>query len=169
MQAKFGIERELDQSFRVIDYHNGNGDFHFHSQIEIMIVTDGEVDALVNDHRKRLGRGDVSIALGYDTHTYAPVVDAMFSVLILPPDVCRDFTAAIGGKTIASPFVCGAAAEKIGALVAPVGEKWWEYKNSRPDLELYWSDGAHASPAGSDFAAEQIWQTIRDDLARKGS
>jgi len=61
------------------------------------------------------------------------------------------------------------AAEKIGALVAPVGEKWWEYKNSRPDLELYWSDGAHASPAGSDFAAEQIWQTIRDDLARKGS
>ena len=29
-------------------------------------------------------------------------------------------------------------------------------------------NGAHASPAGSDFAAKYIWETIRIDLARKG-
>ncbi|MBE6725985.1 MAG: SGNH/GDSL hydrolase family protein [Ruminococcaceae bacterium] len=56
-------------------------------------------------------------------------------------------------------------AEEIGALVAPVGERWWAYKESHPELELYWEDGAHASPAGSEFAAAQIWETIREDLA----
>lgn len=29
-------------------------------------------------------------------------------------------------------------------------------------------DGQHASPAGSDFAAKYIWETIADDLHRKG-
>ena len=29
-------------------------------------------------------------------------------------------------------------------------------------------DGQHASPAGSDFAAKYIWETIRIDLASKG-
>lgn len=116
MKAEFGIERELDQSFRIIDYHNGNGDFHFHSQIEICIVTDGEIDALVNDHLKRLKKGELSVAMSYDTHRYTPVNDASFSVLILPPEICRDFTASVGGKTSSSPFICeGEAADRIGA------------------------------------------------------
>ena len=56
-------------------------------------------------------------------------------------------------------------AEEIGALVAPVGEGWWDYRESHPELELYWEDGAHASPDGSEFAAAKIWETIRNDLA----
>ena len=58
-------------------------------------------------------------------------------------------------------------AEEIGALVAPVGENWWTYKESWPNLEMYDEDGAHASYAGSDFAAKLIWETILDDLHRK--
>ncbi len=52
-------------------------------------------------------------------------------------------------------------AAEIGALVAPVGEYWWDYKKSYPNLELYAEDGGHSSPAGSDFAAKYIWETIR--------
>lgn len=59
-------------------------------------------------------------------------------------------------------------AEKIGALVAPVGEEWWFYKESWPEHEMYAEDGAHASPAGSDFAAKYIWEEIYSDLHRKG-
>ena len=58
-------------------------------------------------------------------------------------------------------------AAEIGALVAPVGENWWEYKKSFPSLELYAEDSAHASPAGSDFAAKTIWETIREDARRR--
>ena len=33
-----------------------------------------------------------------------------------------------------------------------------------PGLEMYAEDGAHASPASSDFAAKMIWETIRADM-----
>ncbi len=59
------------------------------------------------------------------------------------------------------------AAEENGALLAPVGENWWSYMRSRPDLDMYFEDGAHASPAGSDFAAKHIWETIRADATRR--
>ena len=51
-------------------------------------------------------------------------------------------------------------AEEIGALIAPVGENWWEYQKCWPNLEMYAEDGEHASEAGSDFAAKYIWETI---------
>ena len=59
------------------------------------------------------------------------------------------------------------AVEKTGALLAPIGENWWQYQKSRPDLAVYADDGAHASPAGSDFAAKYIWAEIQADLDRK--
>ncbi len=53
---------------------------------------------------------------------------------------------------------------ETGALLAPVGENWWLYKESRPELEMYNADGAHASEAGSEFAAKLIWAVIHEDL-----
>ena len=58
-------------------------------------------------------------------------------------------------------------ASEIDALLAPVGEDWWGYMRSWPNLELYDADGAHASRAGSDFAAKMIWEEIRNDMHRK--
>lgn len=58
-------------------------------------------------------------------------------------------------------------AEEIGALIAPVGENWWKRINSGMSPEMYDEDGAHASRAGSEFAAKYIWETIREDLNRK--
>ena len=58
-------------------------------------------------------------------------------------------------------------ADKIGALLAPVGQNWWRYKDSWPDIHIYAEDGEHASERGSDFAAKMIWETIRSDLVRK--
>ncbi len=55
-------------------------------------------------------------------------------------------------------------AREINALLAPVGKEWWSYMHSRPDLEMYAADGEHASPAGSEFAAKLIWETILRDL-----
>ena len=59
-------------------------------------------------------------------------------------------------------------AEKSGALLAPVGENWWDYQRSWPNLEMYEKDGEHASEAGSDFAAKYIWEEICNDLERQG-
>ena len=56
-------------------------------------------------------------------------------------------------------------AEDIDALYAPVGESWWPYKASWPDIEMYDEDGAHASERGIEFAAKIIWSTIETDFS----
>ncbi len=53
-------------------------------------------------------------------------------------------------------------AEEHKAVLAPVGERWWEYIHAHPDVEMYDSDGAHASAAGSAFAAQVLWEAIRE-------
>lgn len=58
-------------------------------------------------------------------------------------------------------------AEEIGAVLAPVGQNWWDYKNSNPDIETYYKDGAHASESGSEFAAKVIWESIQEDIKNR--
>ena len=135
MEARFGIRLERHQRMRLSDYHNGTGDFHFHSQIEICYVTEGEIDALVNDRKKRLKKGELSVALAYDTHRYLPVGDAYFSVLVVPPDVCREFEEVLDGRTISDPFITeGEAAERIGACMREIRAN--KERGSREDALL---------------------------------
>lgn len=58
-------------------------------------------------------------------------------------------------------------AEEIRALLAPVGENWWDYMKDWPDLRMYANDGEHAAKAGSEFAAKYLWETIRSDLQKR--
>ena len=60
-------------------------------------------------------------------------------------------------------------AECINAPVAEIGENWWGYQKSWPELNVYADDGEHASIAGSEFAAKYIWETIWLDMTRKRS
>ncbi len=52
------------------------------------------------------------------------------------------------------------AARQAGAPVAPAGIAWQMVRRERPDLELYWQDGSHPSPAGSYLAACAIYATL---------
>lgn len=56
--------------------------------------------------------------------------------------------------------------KRLGAKVAPVGLAWWKVFHERPDLELYHTDGQHASPTGSLLAAYTIFSTITGKKAQ---
>ena len=58
-------------------------------------------------------------------------------------------------------------AEETGSLLAHVGDEWWNCIRNWPDIEMYADDGAHASLAGSDFAAKMITSEIFRDLSLK--
>ena len=58
---------------------------------------------------------------------------------------------------------CREIAAQTGALIAPVGDRWWKYQEENPGIEMYAEDGAHASLAGSAFAAEVLAETVRMD------
>ena len=58
-------------------------------------------------------------------------------------------------------------AEEVGAMLAPVGELWWQYRKEHPKVEMYADDHAHASKEGSEFAAWCIWNTIQKEEKKK--
>ena len=109
MIATLSLERELKDEIQLISYEVGNGDIHFHSQIEICIVEQGRVEAFVNNAKKILQKGDIAIALSYNSHRYISNEHARYSVLILPRDMCEKFYSIIQTKNLSSPFICGSA------------------------------------------------------------
>ncbi len=109
MQARFGIERELYNKLFYKECENDDGDIHFHSQIEICIVDEGEMDVLINDKRRTLKKREMCISLGYDAHVYKPIVYSKSTVIVIPSYMCTEFVTAIKNKKVANPFICDKA------------------------------------------------------------
>ena len=114
--ATLSIERELKDELRVIEYCVGNGDFHFHSQIELCIVEEGTVEALVNNRNALLCEGDVAISFPYDPHRYFAKEGVRYSVVIIPSDIGEKFCSDL--KRTSDPFLrdSKASREVMGCL-----------------------------------------------------
>lgn len=115
MHAYFDIERESSrQLFKEVVNDNIDGQCHcnFHSQIELYFVDEGQIDALVNHQRRLLKKDQMAVALSYDTHLFRSVGNSKSSILVIPPELCREFAAAVQHKQAKSPFICDEAAVK---------------------------------------------------------
>lgn len=121
MQAIFGISREKNNKLFYHEYENSKGVFHFHSQIELCFVDEGELDVIVNGHRKVLNAGEMSVSLSYDSHTYHTPQRSRSAFLFIPIYLCEEFIAATKDKRIANPFICDKeVVEKIRNCVSEV-------------------------------------------------
>lgn len=47
-----------------------------------------------------------------------------------------------------------------GSVVAPVGIAWWRFLEGNPPVDLFDSDGRHASPIGSQLVAYTLFSTM---------
>lgn len=174
MHASFGIERELQNEFRLIEYENGNGDFHFHSQIEICIVNEGKLEALVNNKTKILKKGEISVALIYDTHSYIPLNYSKFTVLIIPLHMCDKFVSAVQHKRIINPFICNLSAiKKVKAYLEEFKKETNEIKKNGyiylilGTIMENLSFDSHTEPAETDLLSRllmYIHENYRDNL-----
>ena len=107
--ATLSVERELRDELRIIEHDVGNGDIHFHSQIEICLVEEGSIEAQINNTGKTLNAGDIAISLAYDSHRYVSNGDAKYCVLILPKEICEKFYDILQTKSLSSSFVCNSS------------------------------------------------------------
>ena len=105
MQAKFGIEREKQNNLFYKEYKNDKGALHFHSQIELYFIDDGEMEVFVNDKRRVLSAGSMSVALSYIAHAYRTPTASKSSVFIIPPYMCENFIDAVKSKRAVNPFI----------------------------------------------------------------
>lgn len=62
--------------------------------------------------------------------------------------------------------VYGALSRDLGVEIAPVGDVWQQTRRENPDTELFYTDGEHASPAGSALAARVIFETVFPDIKK---
>lgn len=51
---------------------------------------------------------------------------------------------------------------ETGALLAPIGDLFSKVQAEHPDIDLYWKDGAHASPYGSWLCAAALAALLSD-------
>ncbi len=105
MHAEFGILRERHNKLFYKSYQNDKGDFHFHSQIELYFIDEGEMEVVVNRQRRILKGGEMSVALSFDAHAYKTPESSKSSVLIIPPYICEEFISAIRHKRVTNPFI----------------------------------------------------------------
>lgn len=106
MQAKFNIDRERHNKLFYKEYTNDSCVFQFHSHLELYFVDDGEMEFFVNNHRRVLKKGEMSVALSYDTHAYKTPSYSKSSVLIIPTYMCENFIVATEHKKTSYPFIC---------------------------------------------------------------
>ena len=105
MRAEFNLNREQSNSLYVSDVKNPNVHFHFHSQIELYLVTKGEVEIWINEQRRILRAGEMSVAFSYDAHRYRSVSEAEAHCMIFPTDLCGEFLSLLSRKQVRTPFI----------------------------------------------------------------
>ena len=105
MQGSFLLKREITTKLVVGKMETEGVGIHFHSHIEIYLVKSGEIEVIVNDKRKTLGKGELSVALSYDSHGFKNTVGSDAIILIIPTSWCSEFLSASSGKRLESPFI----------------------------------------------------------------
>ena len=105
MHATFNIERERNSSLFYKSYPNSHCQFQFHSPIELYFIEKGEMEILVNGIHQTLKAPAVCVVLSYNTHAYRTPVFSYATLLVIPTHLCEEFTQAIHGKQLVSPFI----------------------------------------------------------------
>lgn len=105
MKAEFLLQREKIRKLEVTEISNQTYRLHFHSHIEICLVTDGELEVWINDQRKILKKGEISVAWSYDAHAYYAPENARSISAIIPPHLFEEFLPLLKNRHASYPFL----------------------------------------------------------------
>ena len=124
MYVHFDMAREQSRELykeTVNDNIDGQIPCLFHSQIELYFVDDGQIDAFVNHHKSLLHKGQMAVVLGYDAHLFRTVEYSKSSILVIPPNICREFAAIFQHKQVKNPFICNeSTVQQIKSIVEQI-------------------------------------------------
>lgn len=105
MQPKFNLKREKEDALACFSYKNDYCFLQFHSQIEIYLVDDGEMDMFVDGKRKTLKKGELSVALSFSPHDYKTREYSRSSAIFIPLRLCEEFIHQVSSKKLVTPFI----------------------------------------------------------------
>ncbi|MDF2567184.1 MAG: transcriptional regulator, AraC family [Oscillospiraceae bacterium] len=105
MKAYFEIERENNEELSVFESINNCISPHFHSNIEIVYVLDGEMTVTINGITRILKKGDVSVCSNYAIHSYDTESFSKVIVLVFPLSMVKSFSILLDTHTFSDNFL----------------------------------------------------------------
>lgn len=105
MNAEFLLTRERNQALTIYTITDQAYRVHFHSHIELCLILDGEMEVWINDQRKLLKQGELSVAWSYDTHGYQTPNHSLSLSAIIPPKMFQEFLPLFLNRHTSSPFL----------------------------------------------------------------
>jgi len=105
MQLRYNIRRERENRIVAESYQNDRCILQFHSQIEIYLVDQGQMEMRVSGKYRVLEAGQLSVALSYEPHYYRTPEQSRSSLLQIPVHLCEEFAGFIQGKRLVSPYI----------------------------------------------------------------
>lgn len=112
MQPRYNIARDRNDRPACFSYTDDYCFLQFHSNIEIYIVDDGEMEMLVDGKTKTLKKGDIAAVLSYTPHAYKTPVSSASSIIFIPTHMCEEFMSMTENKRQVSPFISSPEAYK---------------------------------------------------------
>ena len=174
MQANLLLQREMNNKVECGSVRSPYSAFHFHSHIEFYIVKSGKIEIMINDQKKVLTGGEISVAFSYDAHGYRSVEESEAIYLIIPLDRCQDVLPELSSKRLASPFIndkktfeiLRAAAEGIMESKNEISKKGHIYTILGAIFDRM-TDKDQSSPAQHSFSADiliHISKNFKEEL-----
>lgn len=105
MQAEFLLITEKSNALTITEVQNRAYRLHFHSNIELCLVLEGEIEVWINDHHRILKQGELSVAWNYDAHAYCTPVHSRSLSTIIPPVLYQEFLPLLSNRHTCDPFV----------------------------------------------------------------
>lgn len=130
MKAELNLHREQANRLFMREFPDPYANFHFHSQIEIQMVDEGEVEVWVNDQHTLLRAGEVAVAFSYDAHGYRTPKEATVTCMIIPTDLLGEIWPSIRHKRADNAFIRDRAVyEQLKACYRAIKESKSEVKS----------------------------------------
>ena len=105
MQAEFHLRRERTNQLEYGWGTKANRSIHFHSQIEIYFVLEGEIGVWINDKYRLLHANEISVSFSYDAHGYREETPSRFAYLVVPTDLLHEFLPMFTERQTGDPFI----------------------------------------------------------------
>lgn len=105
MLSSFEWLRDMDNQLHCKRVKNNFCYEHFHSNVEVIYVFDGEIEVDINGETQLLRKGYSAIAVSFDTHTYNTPKYSDTAYIILPLDMMPFYVNAIESKHFGCPFL----------------------------------------------------------------
>lgn len=105
LNATYELERAKTQEDISIFNTSGAG-AHFHPQVEMLCVSDGEIKTTINNEEYILTRGGIAIANSFDVHTFEIIKEnSVGTIIIIPKNLLKQYTKKTNGLGFSSNFL----------------------------------------------------------------